>query len=215
MHAYRLPHQLFSGVVFALAMFFGQYVAATPVLLNVLPGSQLPAVAGGQVQVDIRISGLGIATSPSLGTYDLSLHFDQTALAFDHISWGNGLDIFGLGSLQDVISSAGLVDFFEASLDSVADLNSLQPSEFLLASLVFNGLTTGSSSISLSINALGDASGNSLSGDVNYGSPPNTISEPPIFALLLTAGSIAMMTRRYSSRTTRQSANSTIGGIND
>ena len=215
MQTNRLPYQILFSAAFALAMLFSQYATATPVVLIVLPGSQLSTVAGDQVQIDIRISGLGSAKSPSLGTYDLDFSYDQTTLAFNHISWGTGLDIFGLGSLRDATFSAGLLNLFEASLDSVADLTALQPSNFLLASLVFHGLTTGSSNISLSINALGDASGHSLAGSVMYGLSPTAISEPSSLLLILTACSIAIMTGRHPSRKTRQFSNFTTEGIND
>jgi hypothetical protein len=166
---------------FAPFVFLASVASAGTISLSVLPGSQLPATTGQQVTVDINIVGLGSGTS--LGVYDLNLTFDPMLLSFTNVNWGNGLDLFGTGDVRNVNASAGLVNISELSLDSATDLNALQPASFLLGSLQFTEVGTGTSNITLSINALGDANGASLSANIVYG-PVSGVPEPSTRMLL-------------------------------
>jgi hypothetical protein len=141
---------------------------------------------GSQASFDIDISGLGNGTA--LGTYDINLDFDPSLLSYSSITFGNQLDLFGLGDIQSVTPGIGSVEVFELSIDSAADLNALQSDAFLLATLNFSTLATGlDSPVTLSVNALGDAFGNSISPATQNGTVSVTSSpEPgPIWLLIM------------------------------
>lgn len=154
------------------------------VLVAVSPSTQSVA-AGSQVSIDIKISGLGSGTA--LGTFDFNVAFDPALLAYSSFSYGSQLNLFGLGDIQSVTPGAGTVNVFELSLESVSDLNTLQAPAFLLATLTFDTLSGGTSPLTLAINALGDASGNSIAADLSHGSVTITSSvpEPATYALML------------------------------
>lgn len=129
--------------------------------LSVVPDLQTVSV-GESVEIAVQVDDLGNGGPPSLGVLDLDVLFNSNVLSFVGVTWGMGLDVLGLGSLQFVTSGPGLVNLLEISLDSVDDLNALQPSTFLIASLDFMAVGVGNSQISLRINALGDADGASI-----------------------------------------------------
>ncbi len=166
------------------------------ILIELVPSaSQL--TLGEQAIVDVNISGLGDQIAPSLGTYDIAIGFDPGILVLDQVTFGSGLDVLGLGSLQDVDASlAGLVNLFELSLDSEADLESLQPSAFTLASLAFDTLATGLSPLTLSVSSVGDALGESLS-VISSGADIAVVPEPASWLLILVGvAGFALASRR-------------------
>jgi len=65
---------------------------------------------------------------------------------------------------------AGAGNLFEVSLESIADLVALQPTGFALATLTFDALAAGDSPVSLSVNAVSDATGAALPLTVESGS---------------------------------------------
>jgi hypothetical protein len=134
------------------------FAHASPVL-SIDPSTQSVA-EGSQVSFNIDIAGLG--NGLTLGTYDLSLSFNAALLAYSGIQFGSGLNLFGLGDIQTVTPSAGNVEVFELSLNSASTLIDFQQHQFTLATLTFDTIGKGTSPLSLSINALGDAYGNSL-----------------------------------------------------
>lgn len=146
--------------------------------------------SGNSVDVQVSVSGLNQGTAPSLGTYDLNLNFDSNHLAFTgavfgDTSLGNQLDLFNLGGNT---SGAGLtspdtVNFYELSLDSVADLNNLQADSFALATLSFNVLKFGTSQLTLSVNGFGDAEGNDLPVTA-LSAPITTVPLPPAILMM-------------------------------
>ena len=108
-------------------------------------------VAGGLTMIDIRIDGLGAGGAPSLGTYDFDVTFNPSVLSFVSATFGDSvlgsqLDLFGLGNVSSLTPSTGIVNLFELSLDTSADLDALQADAFVLASLSFSGLAVGSTS---------------------------------------------------------------------
>ena len=142
---------------------------------------------GGTVSFDVNVSGLGGGTA--LGTFDIDLLFDSALLSFDLATFGNQLDLFGLGSIQSATPAAGSVNFFELSLDSITDLNTLQATQFRLATLTFTTLALGNSSpITLSVNALGDAPGGSIPATLQGASltvePVSAVPEPGTWAMV-------------------------------
>ena len=128
-----------------------------------------PVQSGGSVNVEVIISGLGKELAPSLSTYDLDIHFNDSHLAYSGIVFGdlilgNQLDLFGYGDNQTSVelSSSGVLNIFELSFDSPEDLNTLQADSFTLVRLTFNIVRNASSELSISLNELGDGDGAAL-----------------------------------------------------
>lgn len=180
------------------------------VVVQVVPASQ-NATLGATVSVQVAISGLGVNSPPSLGAYDLNIGFDPTILQFTNSAYGDPtlgdqLNLAGLGSIQSTTPGNGTVEVFELSLDSINDLNNLQAPAFVLVTLTFQALKTGTSPMSVTINALSDAFGNGLGATTAGGSV--SVSQSPIltpvlstpalvaFALLLAALGAAVMRTR-------------------
>jgi hypothetical protein len=153
--------------------------------LAVNPASQMVSV-GNSVTSSVTISGLGGHVPPSLGTYDLNVSFDPTILSFTNVTFGDPLlgdelDPSGLGDVQTTTPGIGTVEIFELSLDSASLLNSSQPSAFTLFQISFDAIAEGTSSLSITINALGDENGNSLPATIQNGSvevSTSTVPEP-------------------------------------
>lgn len=146
---------------------------------------------GSPVDVALTISGLEDSASPSLGTFDLDVSFDPTILSLSGVSFGDlalgdQLDLFGLGSFTATTPGVGSVNLFELSFDFPDDLNTLQAGDFTLAMLTFNTLSAGTSSLTLSVNSLGDAFGDPLVTSLESGSV-NVVPEPGT-VLLLSSG---------------------------
>jgi hypothetical protein len=180
----------------------GGIALAGTIIFSFTPSTQSASV-GRAITAGVRISGLGAFSAPSMGTFDLNVGFDPNVLKFDAFTFGDPvlgdqLDLFGLGSITSVTPSSGTVNLFELSLDSVSDLNSLQAANFLLGTLTFDTIRTGESPLVLTVNALGDADGNSLSASATNGSV-NVVPEPKTVWLLMTAFALyASLTRRRS-----------------
>lgn len=169
--------------------------------LQVLSATSVVEV-GETFVVRVRVSGLGEAMTPSIGVYDIDLLYDSAQTSFYDMHFGSGLDPLGLGSLPEAKETVpGTLNLFELSLDSADDLNVTQPGTFDLASVYFSAMKSGVASFSLSINAIGDADGESLSLDVL---PPLSIAitavpEPQTVALLLGGlGLVGVAARRRS-----------------
>jgi MYXO-CTERM domain-containing protein len=165
-------------------------VSVTPVTQNVALGSP--------VEVTLQIAGLGDLQAPSLGVLDLNVTFDPTVLSFASAvfgdpSLGDELDPTGSGNVINfILTSPDSVELFDLSLDSSSDLNSLQPSGFVLAQLIFNSTAPGTSSLDVSINTLGDADGNSLSADIQNGTAQVSAVPEPSSGTLAALGVLGM-----------------------
>lgn len=177
--------RLITAIVTALTLCTAP--AATAITIEFTPPSQSVSV-GSTTTVDLVISGLVDNAAPSLGAFDLDVGFDPSILNFSGAALGNQLDLFGLGTINGVISGIGTVNLFELSLESVADLDTLQAGSFLLATLSFDALASGSSALSLSINALGDSLGDRLEAEVIEGTirvgSVGAVPEPAILPLI-------------------------------
>jgi PEP-CTERM motif len=166
-------------------------VSAHAAPVSVSPTTQSVNV-GSTFTLDVDISELGAGSAPSLGVFDFDLGFDTTRLAFQSAVYGTGLDVLGLGSLQTTTPGAGTVNLFELSLDTIADLDSLQADAFRIVTLTFQALAAGDTSFTLSANAFGDAAGDAL--PVTFGAPASvtlvgdttggTAPEPASLAIL-------------------------------
>lgn len=162
---------------------------ASAITLGFTPSSQSINL-GNTATVDLVISGLAAGAAPSLGAYDVDVGFDPAVLNFMGAIFGNQLDLFGLGSFQFVTTGAGLINLFELSFDSPAELDSLQADSFILATLSFDTLSAGNSLLSLSVNALSDANGDELQsvqiepGSITSNRVVGTVPEPSSLPLM-------------------------------
>jgi hypothetical protein len=126
------------------------------------------AGTGDSISLDLIISGLGEFTSDTLGAFDISVGFDNSALSFSSYNLGGLLGDVGLAEALDASTGAlgGTVDLAEVSLLSNLALDALQPSSFILATLNFDvinlaaGMTTQLSVLQGAV--LGDVYGGSL-----------------------------------------------------
>ena len=155
-------------VVFGLL----HYGAASAITLEVIPSSSI-VNKGESLTADIKISGLGDGSAPSLGTYDINLTFDASLFSFNSITFGdpvlgNQLDLdllgFGLGSITDyLLVDPDTLNLAEVSLDLPFELDGFQAPEFILASVVFDAnQMTGSGLFNLSVFGFSDSDGFAL-----------------------------------------------------
>jgi hypothetical protein len=160
------------------------------VSLDLRPASSSVGL-GESVQVELRISGLGDATAPSLGAYDFLLAFNPAVLGFDGFTFGdsllrNQLDFMGFGTVSGFDSgTAGQLNAFEISLDLANDLNALQAGEFALGTISFNTLRNGTSALGFTSALFSDAGGNALA--VQLGSSSVNVPEPVAGGLMVAA----------------------------
>ena len=152
---------------------------------NIFLGITQITQTGNLLDVSIGISGLTSGAAPSLGTYDIDINFDPTYLSYNSTLLGdqvlgNQLDLTNLFSnlSSGEVTSPGVLNLYELSFDSVADLNALQADSFTLATVAFDVLKAGTTQLSLISNVLGDADGNALSAIIGP-SVPITIETLP------------------------------------
>lgn len=126
-------------------------------LLSLQPDTTF-ADNGDTVWLNLVVSGLGDYGPDSLGAFDISVAYDMAVLSFASYSLNSFLGDLGLAEAIDASggASGGTVNIAEVSLLSAVGLNTLQPAEFILASLRFDVLDLGiGTTTQLSI--LGDA----------------------------------------------------------
>ncbi len=159
--------------------------------------SEFEALAspGTAVEIAIRITGLGVSSAPSLGTFDLVVGFDPLHLAFSSVVYGDQLDIHlggGLfsGSLPITAPGAGSLGVAEISFASEAQLDALQTDAFTLATLIFDPIVAAPTQtfFGLRANVVGDAAGDPLQVTV--------IPEPSSLSLLAAALAALVVSRR-------------------
>jgi len=139
---------------------------ALAVTLEIVPSS-LQGPLGTTREAEIRISGAGDLTAPSVATFDLEVIFDTTVLSFGSAIYGDPalgdqLDLLGLGSITQTTLGVDVVNLFELSLDSPDDLNQLQRGDFTLVTLTFDVIGAGVGRLRLEPRVLGDAAGRAL-----------------------------------------------------
>ncbi len=157
-----------------------------------------PLQTDNSIELELRISGLSLATAPSISAYDLDIHYDSGHLQFDSATLGdpllgNQLDVLGLGGNFSSVSiyQPGSLNLYELSFDWAEDLDSLQAANFSLATLRFDVLKTGSSFLQPFVNELVDSEGNVLFAD-SMASAITTVPLPTALGLMLTALSLLL-----------------------
>lgn len=153
--------------------------------------------ADSQFVLDVSISGLA---GEFVGTYDLTLSFDDQILSLARIAFGPFLD-GPVNSAQGVFESAGSVDVFEISLDVLLNQDGSTP--FSLFSATFDIIGAGTSPLDLRVNAIGDFFGRPLdvqtrSGSVMVTPVPGPGTHLLLGAALLALGLVRAMPRRAS-----------------
>jgi hypothetical protein len=134
---------------------------------------------GNPVSMDIFINGLGEQQPPSLGAFDIDISFDNTILSFNQAQFGTQLDLGNFGSIQNTNTpTVNTINIAELSLEESSLLNTTQPASFRLATLTFNTLSVGMSTLNFSRFILSDAEGSPLLVSTTNGLI--TISPPPI-----------------------------------
>jgi hypothetical protein len=160
------------------------------------------AVLGNPASVDLIISGLGDLSAPSLSAYDLDISFVPTILSFNNAVYGNQLDILGLGfPIQWTTPGFGTINLGELSFNDPSDLDTYQSGSFTLATLYFDTIGIGVSPLNISIIALGDALGDSLTADVvssriNVTDGSQSVPEPSSL-ILIASGVFALGWQRF------------------
>lgn len=146
---------------------------------------------GQQALVQIEIAGTVGGAAPSIGSYDLDVAFDEAILAAADVRFG---PLLGnpLSTTAVDISVAGLVNLAEVSFLSPSELDGLQPDTFVLATLAFDTVSTGTSSLAFARILVGDAFGLAL--DVEGGTASITVVPVPEPGTLLLVGLGLIMT---------------------
>jgi hypothetical protein len=158
--------RMLAAILFAVMI--SPYDAHAVPLVSIVPSDTTIAI-GELTDFDVIISGLGNRQAPSLSTFDLDVMFDPTILGFSSFRFGDAvlgdqLDLLDQGTISSSgISVAGQVNLFELTLDPAAILDAMQAQAFSLGTLTFIGLSVGTTPLTISINALGDAIGDPLS----------------------------------------------------
>jgi hypothetical protein len=192
----RLPWLVLVSALLAVA----SPAAALPVTLTLVPSS--PSVGVGQtLSVDIVVGGLSEFEGESeiaLESLDLDLAFDTSRLAFEALSFGAFLGDPGDGAETFVSgpgtpNATGVVQMFEFSLLTEAQLLALQAAPFTLATVQFQALEgTGSTLlqlVNLDGSSLGGVAGRALGDEL---AAPSALSievvpEPSLLALAAAA----------------------------
>ena len=167
-------------------------------VITTMPAST-SAVPGDLVSVVVGVSGIA---GTDVGVFDLNVNFNPLVLAYDSVAFGDPvlgdeLDLYGYGSATNVDASnaaAGTVDVSETAFDSAQDLQSYQPPAFGLFTITFDAVGGGSTSVSSTVNALGDGAGNNLR--YSYGPPAIVdvaVLTPEPSTLALFAGGLGIL----------------------
>ena len=183
-----------------LMLVFCNATVSQAVTLSFDPAFQ-GVLVGNQVDVNVVISGLGDGEAPSLGGFDLDIGFDQTILAFNTATFGDPslgdqIDMSGDAAYYDAlygpnlylgysITSPGVLDIFETSVDPQLYLETKQADSFTLATLTFDTLALGISALEIINGIVADAGGGGVyfSADLENSSI-NVVPEPATLFLL-------------------------------
>ncbi len=159
---------------------------ANPVVFQLIPSASTVNI-GDTVTLDAVISGLGAPGPQEVGSFDLFVGFDpllflSTGITFTPLLGDPNL----FEALTDFLTGAGLAEAVDVSLLSVADLDSMQPSSFTLATFSFQALGTGTVAFENLGELVDDGYGNLIAGEKTSIAEPSTI----LLIILSLAGGI-------------------------
>lgn len=172
------------------------------------------SVVGGSLSIDVVISGLGAGVPPSVSAFDLTVEFDDNILNATGVAFGALLgDPTTLEAITSFAISPGSLNFAEVSLLPPSALDALQPANFLLATLTFQAVGPGMSTLRFVPGTvpgvpgldISDAFGSLLDTTASDGVVDVTVPEPT--AVVLIPAGIAIMSvmarRRERARPSR------------
>jgi hypothetical protein len=178
---------------------------ASGVMLEAIaPGA--PVTVGTMFDVDFRITDLTAGGAPSLGTYDFDVLFDPLLLSLDSVTFGTGLSVIFPSFQVFSQPTTDRVDLFEVSFDDATDLDTLQPSSFVLVTLGFTSIGVGTSPLTIAPPAgfsepvFGDGLGASLLGVELSSTTVDVVAVPIPGATFLGAIGLVIVSARRRDR---------------
>ncbi len=151
-----------------------------------------PTTLGSSVNIDLVISGLGNGVAPSLGAFAVDIAYDNAIIGFNSVTYSDFLGTAGIDSSFFTTSVAGLLTLDNFSFLSSATLDTLQGASFTLATVSFNSLSVGTSTLAITPLDISDALGNSLTvgtqtidGSVQVINATTPVPAPSILLLLI------------------------------
>jgi hypothetical protein len=175
MRMIKINTQLIISIIAVVALLTSHSFAA---LINITPTSTDVNV-GNNVTVDIVVSEF--AVNEKLSAFDIDLGYDSSVLALSIYNLTSGIGSLTAGELIDLST---LIAPGQLNLSGLSLLEnfSFQESAFKLASVTFSAITEGTSALTLTVNALGNAFGEPLyssltikNGSVNSVPEPSTV----------------------------------------
>lgn len=186
--------RLFNTTLSLFSCFLVFPVSAKAITLDFTPKNQT-AVFGDTVEVDLVVSGLSDNTSPALGSFDVTVGFDDSILDFNSVSFGDQLNPSDseFGIAEETFTPPNSLQLVEVSGELPEALVEAQPDSFTLATIALDAAGAGMSDLLLSDVELTDEEGNPLiaetieSGSITVEPRPSTdVPESSnSFALLL------------------------------
>lgn len=188
-----------SSCVGGLALLAAISLDASAVTVRVDPVAQ-SALVHSLVSANVTISGVNDGTAPALGHFNIDVGFNPATLQFMGVTFGDQLDVFGLGDIQDVLfDGVDSVNVLETSLDTFADVIAHQGQNFSLFTLNFKVLAQGTSLLTPSVITLADLNLDVFSADQTLdGSIRGAIQSAPepSTSLLIFGGGMAWWVAR-------------------
>lgn len=150
---------------------------------------------GNSINIDIIVSDLGNGASPSLSAFDIGIAYLPTFIDASTVSYGTSLNNGDpIDSFTNTdLSTAGLALIGEVSF--LFDLDNTQLDSFILATLSFDALALGTSTLAFDFTGLGaglfgsDLLATQLAVDVTAGSieviASSNVPEPSTLLLLI------------------------------
>ena len=163
--------------------------AAQSATVSIVPPSSIVTV-GSTFDITVRIDDLAAGSAPSLGAFDLDLFYDAALLDVVSYSFGDGLDLFVVPSVQIAdLETAGVANFFEVAVGGPAELDELQPGAFALFTLTLRAIDAGTTALTLGLRGpLVDGAGDELAAGLSNASVAVAPVPLPAAAWLLLSG---------------------------